>query len=204
MSIQHKLGILFAAIAFSSASFSQGADVKPERIRGDVVSFSGETLVVHRKSGDNAKINVKPDVGVSAFKPAKLADAKVGTYVGTPAITGSDGKQVATALIVFPEAARGTAEGHFPYDFGPASTMTNANVDAVVTGTKGRELSMSFKGGTTSVIVPENVPVVTPVPASRADLVPGKKVFLVVTPGAGGVYDAHVLFVEKDGMVPAF
>src|SRR5258705_100659 len=84
-------------------------------------------------------------------------------------------------LIAFTEAARGTAEGHFPYDFGPASTMTNANVDQVVTGTKGRELSMSFKGGTTAVTVPENVPVVTPVPASRADLVPGKKVFLVVT-----------------------
>jgi hypothetical protein len=25
-----------------------------------------------------------------------------------------------------------------------------------------------------------------------------------VTPGASGVYDAHVLFVEKDGVVPAF
>ena len=204
MSNQYKLGILLAAFAFSSASFSQATDVKPERIRGDVVSFSGETLVVHRKSGDNATIHVKSDVGVSAFKPARLSDAKVGTYVGTPAITGSDGKQVATALIVFPEAARGTAEGHFPYDFGPASTMTNANVDSVVTGTKGRELSLSFKGGTTSVTVPENVPVVTPVPASRSDLLPGKKVFLVVTAGANGVYDGHVLFVEKDGMVPAF
>jgi len=30
-----------------------------------------------------------------------------------------------------PEAARGTQEGHFPYDFGPTSTMTNANIDAV-------------------------------------------------------------------------
>jgi len=204
MSIHYKLSALFVAAAFSSASFAQAADVKPERIRGDIVSFKGETLTVHRKSGGNATIDVKPDVGVSAFKPAKLSDAKVGTYVGTPAITGADGKQVATSLIVFPEAARGTAEGHFPYDFGPASTMTNANVDQVVTGTKGRELSMSFKGGTTAVTVPENVPVLTPIPASRTDLVPGKKVFLVVTPGAGGVYDAHVLFVEKDGVVPQF
>ena len=168
------------------------------------MSFSGETLVVHRKSGDNATIEVKPDVGVSAFKPAKLSDAKVGTYVGTPAITGSDGKLTATSLIVFPEAARGTAEGHFAYDFGPASTMTNANVDSVVTGTKGRELSLSYKGGNNTVTVPQNVPVVTPVPASRADLTPGKKVFLVVTPGAGGVYDAHVLFVEKYGLAPQF
>src|SRR5471032_135281 len=204
MSIQYKLGVLFAAFAFSSASFSQGADVKPERIRGDVVSFSGETLVVHRKSGGNATINVKPDVGVSAFKPAKLSDAKVGTYVGTPAITGSDGKLTATSMIVFPEAARGTAEGHFPYDFGPNSTMTNANVVSVVTGSSGRVLHLSYKGGNSTVTVPTNVPVVTPVPASKEDLLPGKKMFAVVTPGANGVYDAHVLFVEKDGLVPAF
>jgi hypothetical protein len=204
MSIHCKLSVLFIAAAFSSASFAQAQDVKPERIRGNIVSFSGETLVVHRKSGANATIDLKPEVGVSAFKPAQLADAKVGTYVGAPALTGTDGKQVATSLIVFPEAARGTAEGHFPYDFGPASTMTNANVDQVVTAKKGRELSLSFKGGTTAVTVPENVSVLTPVPANRADLLPGKKVFVVVTPGAGGVYDGHVLFVEKDGVAPQF
>jgi hypothetical protein len=159
---------------------------------------------VHRRSGDTVSVEVKPDIGVSAFKPAKLSDAKVGTYVGTPAITGRDGKLTATSLIVFPEAARGTAEGHFPYDFGPKSTMTNANVTSVVTATTGRELSLSYKGGTNKVTVPVNVPVVTPVPASKADLVAGKQVFIVVTPGANGVYDAHVLFVEKDGLVPAF
>jgi hypothetical protein len=204
VSIHYKLGALILAVAFSSASFAQAPDAKPERIRGDIVSFSGETLTVHRNSGDTVSIDVKPDVGVSALKPAKLSDAKVGTYVGTPAITGSDGKLTATSMIVFPEAARGTAEGHFPYDFGPNSTMTNANVVSVVTGTSGRELNLSYKGGNSSVTVPPNVPVVTPVPAARADLTAGKKVFLVVTPGAGGVYDAHVLFVEKDGVAPQF
>ena len=204
MSIHYKLGALFAAIAFSSASFAQTPDVKPERIRGDIVSFKGELLTVHRKSGDTVSIDVKPDVGVSALKPARLSDAKIGSYVGTPAITGSDGRLTATSMIVFPEAARGTAEGHFAYDFGPDSTMTNANVVSVVTGTRGRELNLSYKGGSSTVTVPENVPVVTPVPASRTDLTTGKKVFLVVTPDASGVYDAHVLFVEKDGVAPQF
>jgi hypothetical protein len=204
VSIPYKLGALFLAVAFSSATFAQSPDVKPERIRGDIVSFSGETLTVHRKSGDTVSVDVKPDVGVSALKPAKLSDAKVGTYVGTPAITGADGKLTATSMIVFPDAARGTAEGHFAYDFGPGSTMTNANVVSVVTGSSGRELSLSYKGGNSTVTVPQDVPVVTPVPATRADLTAGKKVFLVVTPGAGGVYDAHVLFVEKDGVAPQF
>jgi hypothetical protein len=204
VSIHYKLGVVFAAIAFSSVSFAQTPDVKPERIRGDIVSFKGEMLTVHRNSGDTVSIDVKPDVGVSAFKAAKLADAKVGSYVGTPALTGSDGKLTATSMIVFPEAARGTAEGHFAYDFGPNSTMTNANVVSVVTGTSGRELNLSYKGGSSTVTVPTNVPVVTPVPVSKADLIAGKKVFAVVTPGANGVYDAHVLFVEKDGVAPQF
>src|SRR5476649_1688300 len=191
-------------MALSSVSFAQTHDVKPERIRGDIVSFKGDILTVHRKSGDTVSIHVQPDIGVSAFKPAKLADARVGSYVGTPALTGSDGKLTATSMIVFPEAARGTAEGHFPYDFGPNSTITNANMVSVVTGSSGRELHLSYKGGNSTVTVPTNVPVVTPVPASKEDLLPGKKMFAVVTPGANGVYDAHVLFVEKDGLVPAF
>jgi hypothetical protein len=204
MSIHYKLGALVAALAFSGVSYAQTPEVKPERIRGDIVSFKGEILTVHRNSGDTVAIEVKPEVGVSAFKPAKLSDAKVGSYVGTPALTGSDGKLTATSMIVFPEAARGTAEGHFAYDFGPKSTMTNANVVSVVTGASGRELNLSYKGGSSTVTVPKNVPVVTPIPVSRADLTAGKKVFAVVTPGASGVYDAHVLFVEKDGVAPQF
>src|SRR5882672_2023363 len=159
MSIHCKLVVLFVAAAFSNESFAQAPNVRPERIRGDIVSFKGETLTVHRNSGDTVSIDVKPDVGVSAFKPAKLSDAKVGTYVGTPAITGSDGILRATSMIVFPEAARGTAEGHFAYDFGPNSTMTNANVTSIVTGTSGHELSLSYEGGTSKVTVPENVPI---------------------------------------------
>jgi hypothetical protein len=204
VSIRYKLGILLFAFVFSNASFAQAPDAKPERIRGDIVAFKGNLLTVHRNSGDTAQIDVEPDIGVSALKAATLSDAKVGSYVGTPAITGTDGKLTATSMIVFPAAARGTAEGHFAYDFGPNSTMTNANVVSVVTGTRGRELTLSYKGGSSIVTVPQDVPVVTPVPASRADLATGKKVFLVVTPGANGVYEAHVLFVEKDGVAPKF
>jgi hypothetical protein len=201
---KYKFGILLAAMSLSTLASAQTQDIKPERIRGEIVSFKGEILTVHRTAGDTVTIDVKPNVGVSSFKPAMLSDAKPGTYVGTPAITHSNGKLIATSMIIFPEAARGTAEGHFQYDFGPKSTMTNANVVSVVTGSSGRELHLSYKGGTSTVTVPTNVPVVTPVPASKEDLIKGKKVFLVVTPTNSGVYDAQVLFVEKDGIVPAF
>ena len=58
----------------------------------------------------------------------KLADIKKGSYIGTAAMPQADGTQTALEVLVFPEAARGTGEGHFPWDLEPQSTMTNATV----------------------------------------------------------------------------
>ncbi|GAB7533848.1 hypothetical protein BGC_00530 [Burkholderia sp. 3C] len=201
---RYKLGVLLTTVAIACAAHAQAPAGKPERIRGDIVSFQGDVLTVHRNSGDTLMVHVSPTLAVAALKAASLADAKVGTYVGAAALTGAGGKLTATALIVFPEAARGTGEGHFPYDFGPNSTMTNANVASVVTGVHGRELQLSYKGGSNVVTVPDNVPVVTLTDASRADLIAGKKVFVVAVPAASGMEEARVLFVERDGVVPKF
>ena len=202
MSAVKKFATVLATLTFACATLAQAADVKPERIRGDIVSFQGDTLTVHRRSGDTVAIQLKPEVGVTALKPIAISEIKAGTYVGAQATTGPDGKAIVASVLVFPEAARGTEEGHFVYDFGPNSSMTNANVDTVVTGTSGRELKLSYKGGTNTVTVPDNAPVVTFAPATRADLVAGKKVFAVVTAAGKGTYDARVVLVEKDGVVP--
>ena len=203
MSIRKQAGVMLAALLFAGAAPAQTSDAKPERIRGDIVSFQGDILTVHRKSGDTVSIELKPDVGVSALKAISLSDVKAGSYVGAAAIANADGKMTAVSLLVFPDGARGTNEGHFPYDFGARSTMTNANVDnTVVTANNGRELKLSYKGGTKVVTVPEKAPVVTFAPATRADLIAGKKVFVLTTPTKAGVYEAHVLLVEKDGVVP--
>jgi len=203
MSMHKKLCVFLATLTLACVSFAQTSDIKRERIRGDIVSLRGDVLTVHRHSGDTVSIEVKPDVAVTALKMVKLSDVKVGSYVGTPAITGPDGKLTATSVLLFPDAARGTQEGHFAYDFGPDSTMTNANVDSLVTAASSRELKLSYKGGITTVTVPESVPVVTFAPATRADLISGKKVIVVVTPAQQGVFEAHVVLVEKDGVVPS-
>jgi 1-acyl-sn-glycerol-3-phosphate acyltransferase len=202
MSIRKQAGVMLATLLFAGAALAQAPDAKPVRIRGDIVSLQGDILTVHRRSGDTVSIEVKPDVGVSALKAISLSEVKAGTYVGAEAIAGSDGKMTAGSLLVFPEGARGTNEGHFPYDFGANSTMTNANVDTIVTANNGRELKLSYKGGSKVVTVPENAPVVTFAPATRADLTAGKKVFVLTTATKGGVFEAHVLLVEKDGVVP--
>lgn len=202
MSIRMKLGVTLATLAFTGVALAQTPAVKPSRIRGEVVSLDGDVLKVHRRSGDTVTIDLKPTVGVSAVKSMQLADIKPGSFIGTAATTGTDGKLTATEVVVFPEAARGTGEGHYDWDLGPNSTMTNANVDTVVQSTSGRDLKLSYKGGNNVVTVPPNVPVVTFVPAARTDLTAGKKVFVVATPASQGSFEAQRVVVEKDGVAP--
>lgn len=202
MSIRLKLGVTFATLAFAGAALAQTPAVKPARIRGEIVSLNGDVLIVHRRSGDTVSIEVKPTVGVSAVKSMQLEDIKPGEFIGTAATTGTDGKLTATEVVVFPEAARGTGEGHYAWDFGPNSSMTNANVDTVVQGTSGRDLKLSYKGGNNVVTVPPNVPIVTFVPAARTDLVAGKKVFVIATPASQGSFVAQRVVVEKNGVAP--
>ncbi|MFL9936418.1 hypothetical protein P0D88_47240 [Paraburkholderia sp. RL18-103-BIB-C] len=202
MSIRLKLGVILATLTFASVVPAQTPAAKPSRIRGDVVSLDGDVLKVHRRSGDTVSIELKPTVAVSAVKAMQLSDIKPGSFVGTAATTGTDGKLTATEVVVFPESARGSGEGHYAWDLGPNSTMTNANVDTVVQGTSGRNLKLSYKGGSNEVTVPPNVPIVTFTPGARADLTPGKKVFVVATAAPQGAFVAQRVVVEKDGVAP--
>lgn len=202
MSTHFKLAVSFVALMLASAAFAQTSADKPERIRGEIVSFAGSTLKVHRRSGDTVTIDLQESSGVNAVKAIKLADIKPGSYVGAAATPGPDGKLTAKEVLVFPEAARGTGEGHYAWDLGANSTMTNANVDTVVQGTSGHDLKLSYKGGSNTVTVPDNVPVVTLIPATRAELTTGKKVFVVATPMTGGTYGGKLVVVEKDGVAP--
>ncbi|MEM5338195.1 DUF3987 domain-containing protein [Paraburkholderia azotifigens] len=203
MSFRIKFGTALLTATLATAAFAQAPATKPSRIRGEIVSLDGDTLKVHRRSGDTVSIEVKPAVTVSSVKPMQLSDIKPGSFIGTAATTGTDGKLTATEVVVFPESARGTGEGHYAWDLGPNSSMTNANVDTVVQSTSGRDLKLSYKGGSNVVTVPPNVPIVTIAPAAHSDLTPGKKVFVVATPASSqGEFVAQRVVVEKDGVAP--
>jgi hypothetical protein len=202
MSYRMKFSVVVAALAFSGVALAQAPAAQVVRLRGNIVSLNGDTLVVHRNSGDTVSVALAPNVAVGAVKNIKLSDIKPGSFIGTAAITGQDGKMTATEVHVFAESARGTGEGHRPFDLGPNSTMTNANVDSVVQSSNGRELTLSYKGGTNTITVPANVPVVAFIPADRKDLTSGKKVIVTATPAAGGTFTTQRILVEKNGVVP--
>ncbi len=102
---------------------------------------------------------------------------------------------------MFPEALRGAGEGQFAWDL-PKATMTNGTVEAEATSTAGRVLTMTLKGKTVQMTVPENVPVVTFVPASQSLIVPGAKVVMAVQTGADGTLTTARVQVGEGIMPP--
>ncbi|MDQ2988577.1 MAG: hypothetical protein M3R60_05695 [Pseudomonadota bacterium] len=173
----------------------------PIRVRGEITAVDVTSLTVRHSSGESVKIAIAADQVVGSVKNVRLADIEKGAFIGTATKLSPDGKQVAMEVLVFPEAARGSGEGHYAWDLMPGSMMTNANVDTVMAGVNGRTLHLSYKGGSKDVVVPENTPVVTPAPATRADLIVGKKVF-VVAKDTSPQLTAMRIIVEKDGVAP--
>ncbi len=158
------------------------------RIRGNIVSITPASMVVKARSGEVIDLVMADNMRVSEVYPIKLDDIKPGSYIGTAALPQADGTQKAIAVSVFPEAARGTAEGHGPFDLLPQSTMTNATVDDVATMTNsasGRTLKLKYKGGEKTVIVPADAPVVTSRPGDKSLLIPGTSVSLFAQEVAG-------------------
>ena len=74
--------------------------------------------------------------------------------MGVTAMPRADGSQSALEVHIFPEAMRGTGEGHYPWDLRPQSTMTNANVEQVVTAVDGQTLTLKYKDGEKKIFVP--------------------------------------------------
>jgi hypothetical protein len=192
--------LLAAGLVFAGTAAADKAT--PIRIRGDIVSHTSDTLMIHRRSGGTVTLDLGPNIPISAVRKMTLADIKPGSFIGTAAKTNTQGKLIAQEVVVFPESARGTGEGHYAWDLGAQSSMTNANVDAMVQSTSGSDLHLSYKGGTNTVTVAPDVPIVSFVPAAADDLTVGKKVFAVAVVDAMNHYVAQRVVVEKDGVVP--
>jgi hypothetical protein len=175
------------------------------RIRGTLVRVDANTLVVQDRGGEVVSLARPADMQLSEVYRIKLSDIKQGSFIGTAAMPQADGTQKALEVVVFPEAARGTGEGHRPWDLLPQSTMTNATVADLAAAPKsvrgGQQLRLTYKGGEKTVIVPPDVPVVTFRPGTETLLVPGAKV-LVNAQEKNGTPTALRVTAGRNGFAP--
>jgi hypothetical protein len=115
-----------------------------------------------------------------------------------------DGSQRALEVHIFPEAMRGTGEGHYPWDLRPQSMMTNANVDQVGATVDGRMLTLKYKDGEKKIFVPADTPIVVYDVGDRTDLKPGAPVFIVAVKQPDGRLEGRAWRVGRNGAAPAF
>lgn len=194
---------LIATLALCSASalvFAQ-ATAPTVRLRGTIEKVEVGSITLKERNGEMVQLVMSDATPVSEIVPIALADIQPGSYIGTAAMPQADGSQVALEVLVFPEAARGMGEGHFPWDLQPQSTMTNATVADLVTAGDGRTLTLKYKDGEKKLLVPANVPVVTFKPGDKTLLVPGAMV-LVNAQVVDGKPTAQRILAGRNGFAP--
>jgi hypothetical protein len=171
------------------------------RLRATITSVDGNTVNLTTRAGDKVAATLAPNATVTEIAPTQLADIKPGSFIGTAALPQPDGTQRALEVHVFPESMRGAGEGFRPFDLQPQSTMTNGTVGSVK-GNTDRTLTVDYKGGEQTIVVPPNTPIVTFEPGSRAMLVANAHVIVMGTRAADGTVTAMRISVGKDGLVP--
>ena len=173
----------------------------PTRVVGIVQTLVADTLTVKAKNGQDVTVTLPADTRITALANRLLSDIKPGDFVGSAAMKGMDGKLHAQEVHIFPEALRGSGEGHRDMAL-PDQTMTNATVSVVTAAPKGQILTMSYKGGTQEIDVGPEARIVTFLPGDRSLLKPGATVVITGTKDPSGGITARTIQAEKDGVMP--
>jgi len=197
----HKLciALLCGTLALVSATAEAQTNV---RVRGTITAFDGKELAVKSLEGKDLQVELAENATVSYPKALTFADLQPGVGLGTTATQRPDGTLVALEVHVFPPERGVSSPGHRPLDSQPGATMTNATVSTMAEAANGRELTLTYPGGSQKLLVPEGVPIVMPVPADRSFLKPGEYVSVTANVGADGRMTAQRIQVSKDGVKP--
>ncbi len=167
-------------------------------MRSRLTAVDATTLSLKTRSGEDLRLRIADNATVAVATAVKFDDIKAGDYVGSAAVKRADGMLVALEVHYL---APTVPQGHTQWDLQPGSTMTNANVDAVVVASGNRSLTLKYKDGAQTILVPEGVPIVRAVPGTRADLKVGEYVFVSTQPGDGPPTALRIQ-VSKDGVRP--
>ena len=187
------------------------------RMSGTIVAADASTLTVRPSDGDALHVHLAHDVRISSRAKADWSDIKPGDFIASTAVPQSDGTLIAKEVRIFAESMRGSGEGHYPMQT-PGDTMTNATVSrvsgarphdtmtnaTVASASQGADhrMTVTYKGGEKTIVVPPGVPVMRQAPGDRALLAPGAHVVLTTHRAPDGGLVADRITVGKDGFTP--
>jgi hypothetical protein len=169
------------------------------RIRGTITAVDGNVVSIQSREGKALQVHLTETSAVAVAKAIRFEEIKQGDYIGSAAKRGPDGSLEALEVHYLPPTA---PKGHIPWDLEPGSTMTNANVTVISQSAGTRELTLAYDGGSQTIKVPANAPIVRSVPGTRADLARGEYVFTIAQAAADGKLTTQRIQVSKDGVKP--
>src|SRR5450631_1330114 len=175
---------LALALFAATPAVAQQAD-GVTRFSGTIEKLDGQHFTL--KSADNSLVdfNVIAETMITRNEPSSLDAIKAGDYIASAAIKAEDGKLHSTEVRIFPEGMRGLGEGQRAMQE-PGKTMTNASVSEVVAAADGPTLKVTFKGGTSELVVGPKVPITAVVIGKVDDLKVGLAVFVIAGKAADG------------------
>lgn len=174
-----RIALLSGALALAGAVDAQA----PTRVRGTISSFDGNVLAVKSGDGKNVAIELAEKTVIVFTQPIAPTDIKPGDFLGVTSAKSGEGTLTALDVRRF---AKPLNPGHRPFDGRDDQTMTNATVSEMVQSANGRELTLTYEGGSQKIMVPEGASILTLVPGQRSQLVPGAPVNLTAASGDGG------------------
>ena len=222
---------LLATAAFASIGLvatSALAAPQIERVRGTIESVSGDSFIVKTADGKMKTITLAPDTKYTSVVKSSLDQVGDGKFIGTA--TKGENPPTALEVVIFPDAMKGTGEGHYDWDaitdttaaggMAPVkSSMTNGTIKAsampmtkssmtngtIKTGTSmggSKKITVTYDGGKSlDIVVPPSAPIVAFEVADKAVVKAGSKVF---SPSVvdGDKLTAKIVAVGKDGVTP--
>jgi outer membrane lipoprotein SlyB len=198
----HRRPLFLSALALIGA-FSPALAQETVRLRGTVEGVDGNTYTVKTRDGQTVKVVLGDKPTFTAIVKASMADIKPGTFIGATSLPEPDGSLRAVEVHIFPEAMRGTGEGHRPWDLAPQATMTNANVETAVSAVQGQTLTVKYKDGEKTIKVTPETAVVSFAPGNQADVKAGTKIFIVAAQKQpDGSLQTQRMNYGKDGLAP--
>jgi Flp pilus assembly secretin CpaC len=197
-----KIAAYAAFVAMLTIASAYAQQAQSVRVRGTIESVDGLSLVIKQGDGPDTTVKLADNAQVFGVVPAKLADVKVGDFIGVGAMPQPDGSQKAIQVMIFAESQRGLGEGFRPWDR-PGSTMTNGTVDSTVTGVDGQVLTVKYKDGAQKIIVASDATIRAYVVGNRSELITGAHIAIVRADKIpDGTLQTARINVGRDGVIP--
>lgn len=212
-------------------SVATAGAAEPERIRGTVSAVSANTVTVRSTTGGNVSILLSGDTKYLTEAGSDLDHISTGSYVGVAAKDVGDKLVALDVLIFSPSlkganeghfawdklpdttlsgrtrASSTMTNGSVAAAAGLASsasvhsTMTNGSVATATAKSGTKQLTVTYKGGEQTILVPPTASIVAVQPGAVSDIKVGHGVFVNAI-ADGGKTTAGLILIGSDGVVP--